>query len=340
MNPCHLFRIAVLAMALIAWQQGAVAAAPNRGADYFTNLEVVTQDGRTVRFYDDLIKDKLVVISFVFTACKDFCPINTARMTQVADVLGDALGRDVFFVSISVDPENDTPEDMKNFGEAFYDGPGWTFITGSPENLRTIGARLGNRTEERSKHINEIILGNDRTGEWARNTPFNEPDRLATIIREMDPEWRLSEAIPADQFLTLDDLRRYQLQAEPGQVLFRKLCSGCHTVGVGDRVGPDLLGVTERRDEEWIKRYIRDPAEVRRSNDLAAIELGLRYGRVQMPTLGLSDNDAADLVSYLKQQTDEITKARQEAVEQQDHHAPDQTGSNEDEEHAVGATHH
>lgn len=304
----------------------AAVAAPQRDADYFTNLEVVTQDGETVRFYEDLIKGKLVVISFIFTSCTDFCPINTARMTQVADALGEALGRDVFFVSISVDPENDTPEKMKTFAEAFYDEPGWTFITGTPENLRTIGYQLGNRDPVRSNHINEIILGNDRTGEWARNTPFNEPERLATIIREMDPEWRMAEAIPADQFLTIEDLKRYQLQSEPGQVLFRKLCSGCHTVGVGDRVGPDLLGVTERRDEAWVARYIREPAAVRRANDLTAIELSLRYGGVQMPTLGLSDNDAADLIAYLKQQTDEITKARQQAIEQQDHHPAGQEG--------------
>lgn len=328
----------VIAIASVIFSTAAIAA-PERDANYFTNLEVVTQDGETVRFYDDLIKGKLVVISFIFTSCTDFCPINTARMTQVADALGDALGRDVFFVSISVDPENDTPEKMKAFAEAFYDGPGWTFITGTPENLRTIGYQLGNRDPVRSNHINEIILGNDRTGEWARNTPFNEPERLATIIREMDPEWRMAEAAPADQFLTIEDLKRYQLQTEPGVVLFRKLCSGCHTVGVGDRVGPDLLGVTERRDEEWIRRYIRDPAAVRRSNDLVAIELGLRYGGgVQMPTLGLSDSDAADLVAYLKQQNDEITKARQEAIEQQDHHPAGQESHADDQ--ASGPSHH
>lgn len=316
------------------------AASPKRGVEYFTNLEVVTQDGETVRFYDDLIKDKVVVVSFIFTSCTDMCPINTARMTQVADVLGDALGKNVFFVSISVDPENDTPEKMRAFADAFYNGPGWTFVTGSPENLKTISYQLGNREEKRSDHINEIILGNDRTGEWARNTPFNEPERLATIIQEMDPEWRMETVIPPDQFLTLDDLRRYQVSADPGQVLFRKLCSGCHTVGVGDRVGPDLLGISERRDEEWIKRYIRDPAAVRQSNDLAAIELGLRYGGVRMPNLGLSENDATDLITYLNGQADIIARARAEAVAQQDHHAPVQPGNQNDTSDAAGQPHH
>lgn len=316
----------LLALATFCWPLVA-SANSERGEEYFSNLEVVTHEGKTVRFYDDLIRDKVVVVSFMFTSCTDMCPINTARLTQVADVLGEALGKDVFFVSISVDPENDTPEKMRAFADAFYQGPGWTFVTGSPENLKTITYQLGNREENRSDHINEIILGNDRTGEWARNTPFNEPARLATIIREMDPDWRMQNVIPADQFLTLENLRQFQLSAEPGQVLYRKLCSGCHTVGVGDRVGPDLLGVTQRRDENWVKSYILDPGAVRRSNDLAAMDLVLRYGGVRMPTLGLSENDVDDLVVYLEGRTDEIMRARAEAVGQQDHHSTAQSRS-------------
>jgi cytochrome oxidase Cu insertion factor (SCO1/SenC/PrrC family) len=118
--------LAVLAAALV-WTPN-IAAAQSPGSDYFPNLPVVTQDGKTVRFYDDLIKGKIVVISFIFTSCTDFCPLTTARMLQVEDKLGDVVGRDIFFYSITVDPENDTPEKLKEYAQAYSTGPGWRFV--------------------------------------------------------------------------------------------------------------------------------------------------------------------------------------------------------------------
>lgn len=192
MKTFRVLPVLALLCGLLVWPPFAIDAAQDRGAGYFTNLEVVTQDGETVRFYDNLIKGKLVVVSFIFTSCTDMCPINTARMTQVADALGDPLGRDVFFISISIDPENYTPEKMKSFADAFYEGPGWTFITGSPENLKTVGERLGNRGEYPSD-------------QHQRNHPRQRSHgRIGT-------DWRIAEAVPADQFLRIEDMTRYQL---------------------------------------------------------------------------------------------------------------------------------
>src|SRR5262249_33455984 len=80
------------------------------GANYFPNVPVIDQNGRTLTFYDDVIKGKIVVISFIYTSCQDLCPLTTAKMAQLEDKLDGAVGRDLFFISISVDPENDTPE--------------------------------------------------------------------------------------------------------------------------------------------------------------------------------------------------------------------------------------
>src|SRR5713101_8920088 len=74
------------------------------GADYFPNVQVTTQDGATVRFYDDLLKGKSVAINLIYTSCKDECPLETARLVQVQRLLGDRVGKDVFFYSISIDP--------------------------------------------------------------------------------------------------------------------------------------------------------------------------------------------------------------------------------------------
>ena len=79
------------------------------GADYFPNVELITQDGESTRFFDDLIKDKVVLINFIYTSCVDTCPMETAQLVQVQKVLGERLGNDVFFYSITIDPEHDTP---------------------------------------------------------------------------------------------------------------------------------------------------------------------------------------------------------------------------------------
>ncbi len=83
------------------------------GADYFPNVLLLTQDSTTVRFYDDLLKGKAVAINLIYTSCKDECPLETARLVQVQRLLGDRVGKDLFFYSISIDPKHDTPEVLK-----------------------------------------------------------------------------------------------------------------------------------------------------------------------------------------------------------------------------------
>src|SRR5258705_1642858 len=79
------------------------------GVQSFTNTPLITQDGKTVRFYDDLIKGKSVVINFIYTQCGDSCPLETAKLAQVQKLLGDRVGKDIFFYSISIDPKRDSP---------------------------------------------------------------------------------------------------------------------------------------------------------------------------------------------------------------------------------------
>ena len=83
------------------------------GADYFPNVPLITQDWVTVRFYDDLLKGKKVAINLIYTSCKDECPLETARLVQVQQLLGDRVGKDFFFYSISIDPQWDTPAVLK-----------------------------------------------------------------------------------------------------------------------------------------------------------------------------------------------------------------------------------
>jgi protein SCO1/2 len=99
------------------------------GADWFTNVELQTHEGRTVRFYDDLLKDKIVLVNFMFTDCGDVCPGMTQNLADVQKLLGDRVGRDIFMYSISLQPEIDTPEKLKDYADMFDVGPGWLFLT-------------------------------------------------------------------------------------------------------------------------------------------------------------------------------------------------------------------
>src|SRR6476661_3260571 len=113
------------------------AAADNArwGANYFPNVILTTQDGTKVHFYDDVIKGKIVVIDLIYTHCVDACPLETARLAQVQKLLGDRVGKDVFFYSISIDPNRDTPKVLKAYAQKYHIGPGWTFLTGKRPTL-------------------------------------------------------------------------------------------------------------------------------------------------------------------------------------------------------------
>lgn len=292
--------IAALAALTIAASATLEAQSNRWGADYFPNLPVVTQDGKTLKFYDDVIKGKIVVVSFIYTNCPDICPLTTARIAQVEDKLGELVGRDIFLVSMTVDPERDTPEQLKQFAQSFGAGPGWLFLTGRPEDMRIINTRLGDRSRTFSEHRNEIILGNDATGEWARNSAFGDLDRLIMDIRSLDPKWRDEVRVVRHDEASNTG---YELGLQPGQALFKKICAPCHTIGVGDRVGPDLRGVTERRDHAWLESFIRQPDMARARRDPIALDLVATFPGARMPALGVSDLDASDLIAYLQAET-------------------------------------
>jgi cytochrome oxidase Cu insertion factor (SCO1/SenC/PrrC family)/cytochrome c2 len=277
---------------------------PNKrwGANYFPNLPMVNQDGKTFRFYDDLIKNKIVVLSFIYTSCRDICPLTTARMQQVEEKLGDIVGRDIFIYSITVDPKNDTPEKLKEYANAYSPGPGWMFLTGKEEDIRLITGKFGDRSTNDNlyDHKLEISLGNDATGEWQRDSAFGDLDRLIFTIRSMDPKFR--NELPVQASNSAGDVG-YAMDTRPGQVLFKKLCAPCHTVGVGDRAGPDLRGVTSRRDNAWLTSFILDPDKVFAQKDPAALELLATFKGFRMPRLGLNDVDVEDLISFLNSET-------------------------------------
>jgi protein SCO1/2 len=146
---------------------------------YFPNLPLLTQENKAVRFYNDLLKGKVVLINFMFTTCKGVCSPMTANLARVQRYLGERMGRDINMISISVDPETDTTEVLKHYAETFKAQPGWYFLTGKKENVDWVLYKLGGYVENKTEHSSVLILGNEATGEWMKMPAMASPTEIA-----------------------------------------------------------------------------------------------------------------------------------------------------------------
>lgn len=140
------------------------------------------QDGNRRKFYSDLIKDKTVAINFIFTTCTTICPPLAATFARVQKGMGEKVGRDVFFISISVDPATDTPERLKAWGAKFKAGAGWTFVTGAKADMDRLMAALGGSIARPEDHSPMVLIGNEPAGYWTRAYGLSPPGRLVEMI--------------------------------------------------------------------------------------------------------------------------------------------------------------
>ena len=158
------------------------------------NIPLRTHENKPVRFYDDLVKDKIVLINFIFTACDDLCPPMIANLVMVQKLLGDRVGRDIFMLSISLDPVNDTPEVLKAYAEHYGTKPGWTFLTGKYEDIEKLRRKLGIYDPDpiidadKEQHAGLVTFGNERTGRWAALPALMSPKQIVkAVLRITDP---------------------------------------------------------------------------------------------------------------------------------------------------------
>ncbi len=142
-------------------------------ARYFPNVVLTTHEGKRVRFFDDLIRDKIVVISLMYVKCQGVCPDITANLVKVQKLLGDRVGRDIFFYSITVKPEEDSPVALKAYAEQFHVGPGWLFLTGKPDDVELLRRSLGfvdpnpEVDKDKTRHSGMLRYGNEALSLWA-----------------------------------------------------------------------------------------------------------------------------------------------------------------------------
>ena len=152
---------------------------------YFSDVELINQDGQKMRFYSDVLKDKVVVINTFFATCTSVCPPMNRNLERIQETLGDRLGKDAWIVSISVDPEKDTPPRLKEYGQRFHARPGWIFLTGKKENVDWALYKLGQYVETKDDHTTIIIIGNEKTGLWKKAFGLAKPEELMKIVDDV-----------------------------------------------------------------------------------------------------------------------------------------------------------
>ncbi len=273
------------------------------GANYFPNYELTTQDGEKMKFFDDVIKDKVVIINFIFTSCKNVCPLETARLKEVYQLLDGRVGKDVFFYSISIDPARDTPEVLKGYRVKYgIDLPGWTFLTGKKEEIDTIRTKLGLKIADlqtsddgQIDHNISLVIGNQTTGQWMKRSPYEASQVLATMVGDWMHNWNNKEKVVNADYKDARSISGYS----DGEYIFRTRCLLCHSIGNGDGIGPDLLGVTKRRDTNWLARWMLVPDKMLEEKDPIAMEMFKKFDEIPMPNLRLSDVDVKNLLAYL-----------------------------------------
>lgn len=167
----------------------------SKARDYFTDSVLQAQDGRSMRFFSDVLKDRVVLVNFVFTECGDSCPLITHKLLQARQALG-AQAPAVRFVSITIDPERETPQSMAAFAKkhSAVDAE-WLWLSGSKSNIELVTRRLGAYTDAREDHFTGLIVGNLRTDRWVKIRPDAPPQVIAEQLRRVgELEMRIGAA--------------------------------------------------------------------------------------------------------------------------------------------------
>lgn len=166
-----------------------------RRRNRFLNVALTTHEGREVRFYDDLLKGKTVLLNVMYTVCsaEAICPLGTANLVEVQRLLGPRIGKEIFMYSITLDPANDTPGVLKSYAKAFGVKPGWTFLTGEKENIERLRRNLGYvnldpvKDKDPSQHSGMLRYGIEPMERWAGCPILSRPEVIARQLGYIEP---------------------------------------------------------------------------------------------------------------------------------------------------------
>jgi len=287
-------------LSLAALLQPSVVAADSRRL--IPDVPLVNQDGNEVNFYD-LVKGRIVAIDLIYTTCQYACPLESARLARMQQLLGDRMGKDIFFISISIDPEHDTPAALKAYAAKYNAGPGWIFLTGKQSDIDMLSKKLGLWTDpslSQDGHTPMLLIGNEATGQWTQTSALDNPKYTAVMLEEwMGGSYKQGKSYAeAKPIANGSDVGAYD---------FKSFCSNCHTIGSGDKIGPDLAVAFDSRDPQWLAEYSLRPDAVRQRNDPIARMLAEKYPHVRMPNLGLTPTEVQAIMQYVAIQKSHAT---------------------------------
>lgn len=152
---------------------------------YFGDTPVVDQDGRELRFYSDLLMGKIVIINSFFTTCEQSCPRMAGTLAEIQRRLGPRLGTDVSIISITVDPEQESPQKLKAYADKLAAKPGWIFLTGTKANVSAVLHKLGQYVDDKQDHLSVFLIGNERTGLWKKAFGLSAADDVMRVVQSV-----------------------------------------------------------------------------------------------------------------------------------------------------------
>jgi protein SCO1/2 len=159
---------------------------------YFPNLVLTDQNGRKLKFYDDLVKDKIVIFNMFYAQCEGICVPITRNLLQLQKVLGDRVGKDIFMYSFTLKPKEDTVPSLKHYAQMHKVKPGWLFLTGSVDDMETLRRKLGyvdpdpEVDKDKSNHIGVIKYGNEPLERWGGCPGMQSPEWIAETLSWVD----------------------------------------------------------------------------------------------------------------------------------------------------------
>jgi protein SCO1/2 len=148
------------------------------------DVTLLDQTGKPIRFYSDLVHGKMIVVQFIFTSCNLICPMSGSNFSRLQTALGERLGKDVFLISITTDPTNDTPARLDAWGARFGAKPGWTLATGGADQIDKLLTALTGSVSGLTEHSPAILVINDRNGAWIREYGLGDVQKLIGVIDE------------------------------------------------------------------------------------------------------------------------------------------------------------
>ena len=149
---------------------------------YFSDVQLVSQNGEKMRLYSDLLQGKTVIINSFFATCQGSCLPMMRNLEKVQEALGDRLGKDARIISISVDPTVDTPTALKAYANKLQAKPGWYFMTGDKESVDFALKKLGQFVDTKESHLNIFIIGNEKTGLWKKAFGLAKSEELVKVV--------------------------------------------------------------------------------------------------------------------------------------------------------------